>query len=45
MKKFKYLVLLAIIVFTMAISSCGMSNMTEQEAYDAGYGIGRMLSN
>jgi hypothetical protein len=45
MKNLKCLVLLAVIVFTMAISSCGMSNMTDQEAYDLGYGVGKMLSN
>lgn len=28
----------------LLISSCGASSVTEKEAYDAGYTIGRMIS-
>lgn len=39
------LAIVAILAATACLSSCGLSNMTEGEAYDAGYAIGRMLSN
>ena len=45
MKKCRLLVVcLAILFASMAMISCGItSNMTDQEAYDFGYGIGKTL--
>ena len=45
MKRCKLLIVCLVILFvSTTMISCGItSNMTEQEAYDFGYGIGRTL--
>jgi hypothetical protein len=45
MKKVKISVLLvaACVAISIAVSSCGASNLTEKEAYDLGYDIGKAI--
>jgi hypothetical protein len=47
MKKVKILVLLVVAcaAISIAASSCGISNLSEQEAYDMGYGIGKAIGS
>jgi hypothetical protein len=44
-KKVKISILLvaACVAISIAVSSCGVSNLTPQEGYDLGYGLGKAI--
>lgn len=46
MKKLKILFTALVLMFSVLLTSCGtMSNMSNEDAYNVGYGVGTLMRN